>query len=487
MYQPPEPEASHPLNDKNLGAFSDLATEVIVQILSNVSWKDLLSIRQACKFFEGVSRTRSLWENLVEQYSTPTENSPRSLRLELPMSMYTSAEFEQQITRWKRSQLAWRQGKVYKRHTITEDFWANTIHLVKGGRWLLRHLTDHGSVVCHDLDNRHIEPVTLIPAVHPRAEWSNSIMAVEEIDDAPCLIIRLALVYTVAEGDSQRRTDIWSSHLIADGPQQTDAVFTLKLCSSFTLPANFTSVYLVSLLGECIAFKFTCASTDLSFLAVVNWVNGEWKNNEYPRQYISSIQHHEPLHFSLLARNRMFVVLNDAQLVLWSFEGSKETTDAPNPDSPDGQLLWSHNAQSGQCYQMSGPFVCTDSTRLIISFHSSISGVIIPNDHPEQTTIFKLMDITADPRFLIQHSYCWTARVGPGLASAITFRWPDEHGDALVTPISAGHEFCPADLSDQVYLSSWEAFRMLFDESSGRIVTELTLTRTIDIWEAHTT
>ncbi|KDR67813.1 hypothetical protein GALMADRAFT_1062940 [Galerina marginata CBS 339.88] len=125
-----------------------LPLELILSILENLDWSEILVIRQTCKLLNQASRERTVLQSWVARCML---NIPRAaFRLERPISRYTSEELEVIIRRWKAAEQGWvteRRGiktrpnipqpPTHTQRQIHTDRPSKAFHLVQGGRWLL--------------------------------------------------------------------------------------------------------------------------------------------------------------------------------------------------------------------------------------------------------------------------------------------------------------------------------------------------------------
>ncbi|RXW13576.1 hypothetical protein EST38_g12278 [Candolleomyces aberdarensis] len=125
-----------------------LPTEILLLIMKELEWDDILNLRMTCKTLHEPSRSKDVWTELLRryvQYSMPTP-------LILPRSLsQCSSDVIENIVLKSQTELVIPSSIVASHSFNIPDTSVTTIHLVPGGRWLLAGCTD-GSVWYYDLD-----------------------------------------------------------------------------------------------------------------------------------------------------------------------------------------------------------------------------------------------------------------------------------------------------------------------------------------------
>ncbi|KAG6846240.1 hypothetical protein H0H93_015110 [Arthromyces matolae] len=140
--------------------FTRLPQDVIIEIFRHVEWRDLLHVRQTCKYLYKLSKARTVWLNYYHEYLA--EKSFR-VGVESTLGSYSSSELEAWVLKRKSVDLNWETTT----HAVLERRIAlkgcNNYVLIPGGRWLLVAIPDY-SVICYDLDNVGMKSSILTPA-----------------------------------------------------------------------------------------------------------------------------------------------------------------------------------------------------------------------------------------------------------------------------------------------------------------------------------
>ncbi|RXW13578.1 hypothetical protein EST38_g12276 [Candolleomyces aberdarensis] len=125
-----------------------LPTEILLLIMKELEWDDILNLRMTCKTLHEPSRSKDVWTELLRRYvqhSMPTpSNLPRSLS-------QCSSDVIENIVVKSQTELIIANSIVASHSFNIPDTSVRTIHLVPGGRWLLAGCAD-GSVWYYDLD-----------------------------------------------------------------------------------------------------------------------------------------------------------------------------------------------------------------------------------------------------------------------------------------------------------------------------------------------
>ncbi|KAF9479318.1 hypothetical protein BDN70DRAFT_786505, partial [Pholiota conissans] len=85
-----------------------LPLELLSEILKYAEWKDILRIRQTCRWLNNASRARDIWDSIFRRLVlTCLENKVEPPHLECPPETYASSELEYVVLRWTSAQLGW--------------------------------------------------------------------------------------------------------------------------------------------------------------------------------------------------------------------------------------------------------------------------------------------------------------------------------------------------------------------------------------------
>ncbi|KDR78650.1 hypothetical protein GALMADRAFT_1260647 [Galerina marginata CBS 339.88] len=264
---------------------TDMPLELLAIILEILGWKDILRVRQTCKYLAEASRLFGVWEH---QHRTTSITIPRLL--ERPTTFYTSQELEVNFLRWKRSQIGWRtdNGTYGHRRNIVNDG-AMEVHLVKGGRWLLT-VQQTGRTMYYDLDAATVTGRRLIPDQvedHPlfkKYRYSSVGICVDIDEMSPILKFNLAFTVVRPSDDSPPKTEhltqIWSVSTVFEDSQRVVGL-SANLLASFPLHSSVRFLYSTSLLGHFVAFTINDPRYRLNSL-VIEWEQAGRNPSNYP-------------------------------------------------------------------------------------------------------------------------------------------------------------------------------------------------------------
>ncbi|KAG6829161.1 hypothetical protein H0H92_005505 [Tricholoma furcatifolium] len=142
---------------------ASLPTEVLVEILKNAHWHDLLTIRRVCKRYNEISKSKAVWESQYTRFAAEKTFMPA---IEEPLQSYSSEELEKWVLNRRSAELAWGLDGQAPRERKLEIPPACPWTLVPGGRWLLAVMRT-GSLNSYDLDQENIVSTKLTPPHDP--------------------------------------------------------------------------------------------------------------------------------------------------------------------------------------------------------------------------------------------------------------------------------------------------------------------------------
>ncbi|KAF8649275.1 hypothetical protein AX16_005903 [Volvariella volvacea WC 439] len=269
-------------------ALVELPLEILTEIMQELSWRDILRVRQTCKCLFGASKTKFVWQAIAQKELSHNSNHPSELFLERPINTYTAQELERLILRWKSAEIGWTtdDGVPARERRLQLERSPSTrvecIHLVKGGRWLLVALSS-GSVLFYDLDEKDPIQRILIPP-------SGSTIGLRKMDvdidtSSPTLAFKLALLPVQKAQTISYVLEVWHVSLVRDTNCDTKCntnYDTNSESSPLTLvaqrlvsfhPEPYGPVNDVSILGDRLAYSVT--DEKACYAIVVRWTDLE--------------------------------------------------------------------------------------------------------------------------------------------------------------------------------------------------------------------
>ncbi|CAA7268981.1 unnamed protein product [Cyclocybe aegerita] len=410
-----------------------LPLEVIIEIMKELEWRDLLRIRQTCKSLCDASKARPVWLNLFK----PCPERPLfPLQAEGPLENYSSSRLEYMILRWKRAERSYAmngedvdvQGIEI---ALDEDQAVVAMHLVKGGRWLLLVLYN-GSIQCCDLEGKNPSPKALIP--HP-FDSDNTTAGVhfsfDMVSTTPTLTFNIALGFRDGlSDDAINFLQVWQVSVILD-EQGNGMDLRTCLLSSFVQKIG-GSVHAIAISGPHLAYAFVPRGQTLPrFIFVVDWSSVNGKMTQFP-QRIAPVEF-IPDRLSFLPDHKLLSIsFQKFSLLDWRSleEASISLTSALAPVV----FLWTHRMNYWR--KSFFPHFCADSTRFVFESERFLHGLIIEHATAEgnpvkEPYIVELMEYpeewlqTTAPRRLLGHNYGFGLAGHPGL-TILRYSWPGE-------------------------------------------------------------
>ncbi|KAF8968837.1 hypothetical protein BDZ97DRAFT_332011 [Flammula alnicola] len=388
--------------ERPLCSLSELPLELLIEILKEVEWKDILHIRkvrfqfhtetaveksnQTSKRLSEASRTRAVWLNLFYRYTA--SDAAQSIQLERPIDTYASHELEYLLLRWKSAEIGWITDDgvpARERRIPTEK--AETKHLVKGGRWLLI-ATSTGSVIYYDLESSTNIGMPLTPSEFGHGESVPQILMSVDIDESsPTLTFNLALSFKGSEllDDSDdddndpplepvRMVKIWRIALVLNDKQH-GAGLSAKHLASFSHHPFVTHLYSLSLLGSHVAFTVFCSENTKEYTIVVDWARTNGSSSKYPMRILSRSGGSFSMY--LLPNNRLFIV-HQYNITLYDYSAIEEVITGDvlfgTPTMPLWKSSWKISVTSSYPNPSSLPTVTQLDLCLSLAMQSMVSS-----------------------------------------------------------------------------------------------------------------
>ncbi|EAU92205.1 hypothetical protein CC1G_13020 [Coprinopsis cinerea okayama7 len=153
-------ESRNPKHSRLLG----LPYELLIDIATNLEWKDILQIRQTCRTLNRVSRERPVWLALLYRYYET--KFPRPFFLPKPLHFCSASDLERRITWWWKGVEGLMEPVEIRKFQVVglenEESSTITEGPLPGGRYFLYTLED-GRVGYIDSEQPHPEFTELIP------------------------------------------------------------------------------------------------------------------------------------------------------------------------------------------------------------------------------------------------------------------------------------------------------------------------------------
>ncbi|TFK72870.1 hypothetical protein BDN72DRAFT_876262 [Pluteus cervinus] len=306
-----------------------LPTELLTEVMINLSWLSVLHARRTCRRLQDVSKSSVVWRHLVRQ------ESRYLLRLEQPVESYSSDELEYILLRRKNAEVRYERaangsGLELRQRTLPVSTlsYLDCVRLVPGGRWLLIS-TRHGSVKYYDLSTQdHIGRI-LIPRRYIK---SKSWMSIDVDMNSPTLQFNLALinldlkVHWDGRSNSQSQIEIWGISLVVDESGRGIGLSAGHEARSSFLqePKGEINFNTTSLVGDYLSYGISEQSVWAEFLCLVKWKDICGPN--YPKRIITYTN-------TSVLLNGYVCVVDGASISLVSLSGLTEFTSF-SPSSP---------------------------------------------------------------------------------------------------------------------------------------------------------
>ncbi|KAF8166243.1 hypothetical protein BJ912DRAFT_1002798 [Pholiota molesta] len=456
------------LNPRRTSALEELPTEVLVEIIKHMGWKDVLASRQVCKRLFEVSTARPLWTRLLHRLSAELMAPPI---LERPIDTYNGGELEQIVLRRISSEINWTSEVPPKARNVPI-----TLHegcefplLLKGGRWLLLTSSLHGycRVYAYDLDSSlSQEPQCIIDlrdaSDDPEQVWH---MAADVDPDESQLTFNLCLVPLTTFGPHPTPTvesppaDIHIYRVTLNG-HRMEAVFMADNIKTIRNGFRAGSSR-IALRGRYLARSLTILEPISSSIEVCDWVLSD--ESTHFKLYITI---GIPQHISLLPDGKLACVLTDG-IFLYDIANLRPVPPGKLPDEPGIQPYWQHSGPDlYKRAHLSKPYPHRDATRVSVAFNGAIYGLVIPRRSNDDPWYEKLSNMD------MSHTRCASLGIDKayvqgrdGTVEIASYLWP---ADKCQT------DDVPPLLMPVAHYRKWDAHESrvtfpLFDESSNRV------------------
>ncbi|RDB18718.1 hypothetical protein Hypma_014706 [Hypsizygus marmoreus] len=437
-----------------------LPLDIVLDIVKELDWYSILTIRKTCKYLEEISRTCTVW---CSQYRLYVAQRPFPLHLEEPLESYTAAELERWMLLRISADLGWESDDT--KLTRTSQFKQKEvtgIFLVPGGRWLLVG-SENGSVMAYDMDAPTVAPKLLIPPETLQDQQPVYNMSISQDLSSSKLTFTLSLSPCAQYANSLLllRIHIWRIILHGHGAQAHLRANRLNNFQAHDVGVITRTAIHDNHFGRIIRNNARSSSIDVF----------DWAKSTSETHHKATIFCDETLSAIRFLPGHRLLVCSVTSLMLYSFITAKcsEVT-APTATSSLTKRLWRlpfdgdrvlHGALSeGHSDEL--------ATYFVIYAGNTIHGLAIPHIVDQPPHLRELVDISG------LELGCITLSVGFEKAfiqhrdrsiSRLKFSW-DKRGIQEVKPASS----CPT-ITVKGYPTTLNGARLpLLDEETGRVV-----------------
>ncbi|RDB18600.1 hypothetical protein Hypma_014707 [Hypsizygus marmoreus] len=265
--------------------FTTLPLDIVLEIVKELDWRSVLTIRRTCKYLEEISRTRIVW---CSQYRRYVAQRTFPLYLEEPLESYSAAELERWVLLRISADLGWnsRDTKLTRIHRFKQKV-VTGIFLVPGGRWLLAGLED-GTVLAYDLDAATITPK---PLIQPKAKQHPVYyMSMSRDLSSPNLTFTLSLSPCLQSDSSPPLiVNIWRVTLVGHGATAQLTATPLKIFHAHDIGSIGMTAMLGNLLGRSMR-----NDEGISYIDIFDWAKStseaHCKATIFPNEIIDAIR-----------------------------------------------------------------------------------------------------------------------------------------------------------------------------------------------------
>ncbi|EFI28771.1 hypothetical protein CC1G_13796 [Coprinopsis cinerea okayama7 len=430
---------------------TNLPEEMLVEIMKNLEWDDILTIRQCCRSLYRLSRERSIWVHIFQRYSDTVFAQP--FFLPKPLECCSSEVLENRVVSW------WsRWKKITKgsydvpRHSFDEKAIPNLtgpLLPLPSGHYL--YASPDGTIFHGDLCRPGLGMRMFIPS--PFAGAAFNVETRVSIDlhsgrDTGAYTSGFPTIFSIAV---TRQPGIQLPGVVEIWKVTSELAvltgYSSRLCQSITEDSQIR-IGSCSILGEHVAYMANTGTSN--FVAVVDWtVARAGEPQALPRKYIPRITACDKLF--LLPAQRIFI-LSSGRAYIWDWghacplttsviEAASRPWVSPQWESPQSNIL-SPNP-------LSMPYRVRDCTRIVLPCPDHVLGVSIPNDLDVDlatsvtTTRLSVTSLEGRTRNFLWLGYTKAIYYANGtLWICITYGWPDDETRtysyrSTLTPLSA--------------------------------------------------
>ncbi|KAF4621250.1 hypothetical protein D9613_000052 [Agrocybe pediades] len=494
---------------RDVPTITTLPLEILIQVLQELDFLDVLRVRQTCKLLCRATTARPIWIDLFEECERST---PGLIKLEKPLDLYSSEELERVVIVAKSTEMGWRgRDDTPSRRRHIEDIEVyQDVYLVPGGRWLLVfHFT--GEISYHDLDSADYRKKRILVAGDVRlARCNMTFFAVDVSNRTPWQNFKLAQYVAEdpfhLEGDIYRAVRIWDIAFVIEG-QTVTGLRATRLKTILVDPDVVDSHISLSLRDEHLLYAVSPEDergfeARVQYICVVEWMLIEDGSLDYPRKLIKTDKEADEMY--ILPNNRVSVYWR-RRLLVYDYSAAECTDHLPKALDDDVELTPPAECPLLPCglhTVISAPFEAQDGTVCFLGFSSnaiceneSAQSISIPYDFgtpgASSPEISKKLLIPLPP-----HDYCdtWSARYMFGRRRGILYKTipRTDYTQLILLEYDLEQEFTPDYLpvikvsTFQRYMSEgqgqetqdWSSYETPFrnphlDEGSGRLVVPL--------------
>ncbi|KAG6834946.1 hypothetical protein H0H93_006184 [Arthromyces matolae] len=444
------------MNQDPVVQFTRLPQDIIMEIFRHVEWRDLLHVRQTCKYLCKLTKSRTVWLNYYRAYLA--EQSFR-VGVESPLASYSSSELEAWVLKRKSVDLNWETTThaLHERRFALEDRRNNYI-LIPGGRWLLV-CTNDNSVLCFDLDDPGMKRSVLTPP-NCDACGFNSI-AVDVDKTSPTLKFVMVSYYDVCVLPHEAENlDIlfWVVELQGHG---STAYLKANFLHSFQATEIDTTTRSASLCGHLFA-RVLQTQRFQYYIEVFDWKLSTSSVHQRAVIFPSGTVSQKLDSIELLPDHRL-AVITPTNLFVCDIGAITEAQPTPPTIPQDAtQPQWTLSHDGLDLFTHSFTIVDAESISLVSHSREKIYRLIIPRNAKQAPRLVEHAKIT-DCR-VVSAAGARAVVKKDGVLRKVAF---SSNSKSMTKP---GHEIIMSQDLHQI-LSNPRSFpNLIFDEDTGRIV-----------------
>ncbi|KAF5319367.1 hypothetical protein D9619_008840 [Psilocybe cf. subviscida] len=379
-------------------------TEILVQVLSMMPWRDVLRARQTCKRVADVTTARSIW---LHHYRLLCDSFTVLPALGKPIELCTSHDIETITLSWIKSRRNWcSQEGVPRVVELKIPYPGCQAALVPGSRWLLVYSLEgalEGSVFAYDLHApMPQEPHRVIIPQDNIANQHFTSMMIDVDHDQPQLTFTVCLRQSTPGQDASLATIVfYRVTQVGHGP---DAKLESTRINSLQLPET-DYLYSKILRGRYYARLHERKSEGnlAERIEIYDWMASS--SSEYTLAFVNIEAGQQHYRFDILSGEKLFIFWYDS-FEVFHFSTMHKMKVGTNNNLNDQLSLKPYWVQDVPSLPLDGPVISaarfhsrSASTRLTYASKDGLYAITIPAG-PQKPQHFRLWDIHVDFNYL---------------------------------------------------------------------------------------